>query len=149
MTFVYVHVALFAVWMVLFEKSPWPTLTLVVSLEAIFLSTFILISQNRADEKRAVLAGQEWQSVQLEEKQNEQLLNLSQQILALSDAIHQLTVTHTGLTSSLAPAPPGATEPWARSDQRVIGNSLTPSRLKKYCLDSPPGSGGRSCKRTA
>jgi uncharacterized membrane protein len=92
MRFVYAHIALFAVWMIWLEKSPWPTLTLVVSLEAIFLSTFVMISQNRADEKRAVIAGEGWESVQLEEKQNEELLHLSQQILALTDEIHELTV---------------------------------------------------------
>ncbi len=96
MHFVYLHVALFAVWMIFLEENPWPTLTLVVSLEAIFLSTFVMISQNRADEKRQVMASQEWQSVQLEEKQNEQLLELSRQILTLTDAIHRLTVEHTG-----------------------------------------------------
>jgi uncharacterized membrane protein len=47
MRFVYLHVALFALWMFVFETSPWPTLTLIVSLEAIFLSTFVLIGQNR------------------------------------------------------------------------------------------------------
>jgi uncharacterized membrane protein len=47
MMFVYLHIALFAVWMLVFEKSPWPTLTLIVSLEAIFLSTFVMIGQNR------------------------------------------------------------------------------------------------------
>src|ERR1700730_13247352 len=47
MTFVYLHIALFAAWMLFFEKSPWPTLTLIVSLEAIFLSTFVMIGQNR------------------------------------------------------------------------------------------------------
>jgi len=47
MMFVYLHVALFAGWMLVFEKSPWPTLTLIVSLEAIFLSTFVMIGQNR------------------------------------------------------------------------------------------------------
>ena len=47
MNFVYLHVALFALWMIVFEKSPWPTLTLIVSLEAIFLSTFVMIGQNR------------------------------------------------------------------------------------------------------
>ena len=47
MNFVYLHVALFATWMIVFEKSPWPTLTLIVSLEAIFLSTFVMIGQNR------------------------------------------------------------------------------------------------------
>lgn len=97
MHFVYLHIGLFAVWMILIEESPWPTLTLIVSLEAIFLSTFVLISQNRADEKRQAMAAQEWQSVQLEEQQNEQLLDLSKQILELTDAIHRLTVAHTGL----------------------------------------------------
>lgn len=33
--------------MLLLEKSPWPMLTLVVSLEAIFLSAFVMIGQNR------------------------------------------------------------------------------------------------------
>jgi uncharacterized membrane protein len=47
MTFVYLHILLFAVWMLAIEKSPWPTLTLIVSLEAIFLSTFVMIGQNR------------------------------------------------------------------------------------------------------
>ena len=47
MNFVYLHVVLFAFWMLIFEKSPWPTLTLIVSLEAIFLSTFVMIGQNR------------------------------------------------------------------------------------------------------
>jgi uncharacterized membrane protein len=47
MNFVYLHALLFATWMLVFEKSPWPTLTLVVSLEAIFLSTFVMIGQNR------------------------------------------------------------------------------------------------------
>jgi uncharacterized membrane protein len=47
MRFVYVHVIGFGIWMLVLEKSPWPTLTLVVSLEAIFLSTFVMIGQNR------------------------------------------------------------------------------------------------------
>jgi hypothetical protein len=38
---------LFASWMLFIENSPWPTLTLIVSLEAIFLSTFVLIGPNR------------------------------------------------------------------------------------------------------
>ena len=45
MNFVYLHVALFALWIFVFERSPWPTLTLIVSLEAIFLSTFVMIGQ--------------------------------------------------------------------------------------------------------
>jgi uncharacterized membrane protein len=96
MNFVYLHIALFALWMTLLERKPWPTLTLVVSLEAIFLSTFVMISQNRADEKRQVIASAEWKSVQLEEKQNEQLLDLSQKILELTNEIHQLAAASTG-----------------------------------------------------
>ena len=53
MTFVWVHVAWFGAWVIVnsipnlkFDPFPYTFLTLVVSLEAIFLSTFILISQN-------------------------------------------------------------------------------------------------------
>ena len=54
LTFFWVHVAWFGVWVVLnvspgiqhLDPFPFTFLTLVVSLEAIFLSTFILISQN-------------------------------------------------------------------------------------------------------
>ena len=111
MHFVYLHIALFALWMLLIERSPWPTLTLIVSLEAIFLSTFVMISQNRADEKRQVVASQEWQSVQLEEKQNEELLDLSKHILELTNAIHALAVQRAGglgPAGGPAPAPSGA-----------------------------------------
>jgi uncharacterized membrane protein len=90
MLFVYLHIVLFVFWMLVLEKKPWPTLTLVVSLEAIFLSTFVMISQNRQDEKRQVLADHQWEFVQTEEKQNEELLALSKQILDLTKAIHDM-----------------------------------------------------------
>jgi uncharacterized membrane protein len=61
---------------------------MIVSLEAIFLSTFVMISQNRADAKRQVIANQEWQTVQDEDKQNQELLDLSRQILELTKAVH-------------------------------------------------------------
>ena len=94
MTFVYLHILWFGAWIGFrVEHYPFGLLTMIVSLEAIFLSTFVMISQNRADEKRQLLAAEEWKSVQLEEKQNEELLDLSRQILALTDAIHQMTVT--------------------------------------------------------
>jgi uncharacterized membrane protein len=53
MLFVYVHIVAFAVWMLFVEKNPWPSLTLTVSLEAIFLSTFVMIGQNRAAYQQA------------------------------------------------------------------------------------------------
>lgn len=93
MPFVYVHVIWFALW-IAFRVEPFPfgLLTMIVSLEAIFLSTFVLISQNRADEKRAALADHQWALVQEEGRQNEELLSLSRRILELTTAIHKLTV---------------------------------------------------------
>jgi uncharacterized membrane protein len=88
MPFVYAHAVAFAVWMTLVEADPWPKLTLVVSLEAIFLSTFVMISQNRADAKREVVADQQWQTVQEEDRQNVELLKISHEILALTKAVH-------------------------------------------------------------
>lgn len=70
MVFVYVHIVWFTLWILLnvglihipnvseFDPFPFQLLTMIVSLEAIFLSTFVLISQNRlacASEKRAEL----------------------------------------------------------------------------------------------
>ena len=43
--FVYLHIAFFTIWMLRIESKPWPTLTLIVSPEAIFLSTFVMIGQ--------------------------------------------------------------------------------------------------------
>jgi uncharacterized membrane protein len=47
MSFVYIHGLAIAGWMLLVESNPWPKLTLMVSMEAIFLSSFVLIGQNR------------------------------------------------------------------------------------------------------
>ncbi len=60
-------------------------------LEAIFLSTFVLISQNRADAKRQVIADEQWRLVQEEDTQNKELLDLSNQILALTREVRALT----------------------------------------------------------
>ncbi len=57
---------------------------MIVSLEAIFLSTFVLISQNRADAERQVIADEQWKTVQEEDKQNVELLRLSNRILSLT-----------------------------------------------------------------
>jgi uncharacterized membrane protein len=92
MWFVYIHIIWFASWIGFgVEKYPYGLLTMIVSLEAIFLSTFVMISQNRADAKRQVIADQQWQTVKEEDKQNEQLLELSNQILELTRAIHEYT----------------------------------------------------------
>ena len=91
MIFVYVHVLWFACWIGFgAEKYPYGLLTMIVSLEAIFLSTFVLISQNRADAKRQVIADHQWKTVQEEDKQNVELLDLSRQILALTKEVHSV-----------------------------------------------------------
>jgi uncharacterized membrane protein len=91
MLFVGVHVVWFAVWILLrVEKFPFGLLTMIVSLEAIFLSSFVMISQNRADEKRQLLADNQWELVQEEDQQNEELLTISRQILELTKALHAL-----------------------------------------------------------
>jgi uncharacterized membrane protein len=92
MSFVYLHIAWFACWIGLgAEKYPYGLLTMIVSLEAIFLSTFVMISQNRADAKRQVVADLQWKTVQEEDRQNEELLELSKQILDLTKAIHSIS----------------------------------------------------------
>src|SRR4249920_3184638 len=89
MLFVYVHVIWFGCWIGFgVEDYPYGLLTMIVSLEAIFLSTFVMLSQNRADAKRQVVADQQWQTVQEEDRQNQQLLHLSHQILELTKAVH-------------------------------------------------------------
>jgi uncharacterized membrane protein len=91
MRFVYIHVLWFGLWIGLgVEKYPYGLLTMIVSLEAIFLSTFVMISQNRADAKRQVVANLEWRTVQEEDRQNEQLLTISKQILELTQEIRSL-----------------------------------------------------------
>jgi uncharacterized membrane protein len=89
MAFVYIHILWFGSW-ILFgvEGYPYGLLTMIVSLEAIFLSTFVMISQNRADAKRQVVADLQWRTVQEEDRQNQQLLDLSHQILELTKAVH-------------------------------------------------------------
>jgi uncharacterized membrane protein len=92
MWFVYIHIAWFGSWIIFrVEHYPYGLLTMIVSLEAIFLSTFVMISQNRADAKRQVVADQQWQTVKEEDTQNQELIDLSNQILELTKAIHSFT----------------------------------------------------------
>ena len=109
MRFVWLHVLWFACWIgFAVEAYPYGLLTMIVSLESIFLSTFVMISQNRADSKRQVLANQEWQTVQDEDSQNQELIRLSQQILDLTKAVHAATAglaAHDGAARTGTPAP--------------------------------------------
>ncbi len=86
MSFVFLHAVLFAVWMLFFESSPWPTLTLVVSLEAIFLSTFVMIGQNRQAAFQQAKADHDFQSQELELKTNTEL---TREIHRLTAELHR------------------------------------------------------------
>ncbi|SDO30883.1 Protein of unknown function [Nakamurella panacisegetis] len=86
MNFVYLHIVVFGVWMLLVEKSPWPTLTLVVSLEAIFLSTFVMIGQNRAAAFQQHKADHDFVEQELELKTN---TDLTREIHVLTTELHR------------------------------------------------------------
>ena len=90
MTFVYIHAVAFALWMLVFERSPWPTLTLIVSLEAIFLSTFVLIGQNRQSAFQQAKADHDFVESELELKTNTEL---TRQIHTLTTELHRRVVT--------------------------------------------------------
>jgi uncharacterized membrane protein len=90
MLFVYLHIIWFSCWIGFgVESYPFGLLTMIVSLEAIFLSTFVMISQNRADAKRQVIADEQWTTVKEEDRQNKELLELSRQILDLTKKVHE------------------------------------------------------------
>jgi uncharacterized membrane protein len=105
MSFVYLHVAVFAVWMLVLESSPWPTLTLVVSLEAIFLSTFVMIGQNRAAAFQKAKADHDFIEQETELKINTQL---TREIHTLTEELHRrlLETPRAGRDGSQGPARP-------------------------------------------
>src|SRR5215472_4064098 len=85
MNFVYLHIALFTVWMLFIESKPWPTLTLIVSLEAIFLSTFVMIGQNRQGAFQQAKADHDFNQQELELRTN---TDLSREIDRLTIELH-------------------------------------------------------------
>ena len=89
MRFVYIHVVAFAVWMLAVEPDPWPRLTLIVSLEAIFLSTFVMIGQNRQAEFQRAKADHDFATEARELQTN---TALTREVHALTTAIHQRVV---------------------------------------------------------
>ena len=86
MNFVWIHAVVFAVWIVLFEKYSWPILALVVSLEAIFLSTFVMIGQNRQAAFQQAQADHDFEAQELELKTNTEL---TRQIQILTEELHR------------------------------------------------------------
>jgi len=93
MWFVYLHAVLFTVWMVFVESDPWPKLTLAVSLEAIFLSTFVMIGQNRQAAFQQAKADHDFTEQELELKTNTEL---TRQIHRLTTELHRRLLDESG-----------------------------------------------------
>ena len=91
MNLVYLHVVPFTVSMLLIESKPWPTLTLVVSLEAIFLSTFVMIGQNRQASFQQAKADHDFNEQELELKTNTEL---TREIHRLTTELHRRIIDH-------------------------------------------------------
>ena len=135
MKFVYIHAIWFSLWIGLgVEDYPFGLLTMIVSLEAIFLSTFVMISQNRADEKRQVIADEAWRTVQQEERQNERLLRLSNEILDLTKEIHAASAAKASCRRESITAPHAA-----RPRHRAAVAGTPSTRLDGRCCSSTPG----------
>jgi uncharacterized membrane protein len=99
MGFVYLHLTAFFVWMLFVERNPWPTLTLVVSLEAIFLSTFVMIGQNRQAAFQQAKADHDFVEQELELKTNTDLTReIESLVVDLKNLVERLQPT--------APPPP-------------------------------------------
>jgi uncharacterized membrane protein len=110
MNFVYLHVFVFAVWMLFVESSPWPTLTLIVSLEAIFLSTFVMIGQNRQAAFQQAKADHDFEASEKELDSNTDITR----------AIHQLT---SDIHAHLIPNGAGGT-----TDEDAVSATPKPSK---------------------
>jgi len=89
MNFVYLHVVLFTDWMLFIESKPWPTLTLIVSPEAIFLPTFVMIGHNRQAEFQQ--ADHDFTQQELELKTNTEL---TCEIHRLTTELHTRLIDH-------------------------------------------------------
>ena len=104
MRFVYIHAVLFTVWMLFIESNPWPTLTLAVSLEAIFLSTFVMIGQNRQAAFQQAKADHDFTEQELELKTNTQL---TREIHILTTELHRRLIDEPG-SAQAVPSPSGS-----------------------------------------
>jgi uncharacterized membrane protein len=128
--FVGIHASWFALWIVLrVEAFPYGLLTLLVSLEAIFLSTFVMMSQNRAAERDHIRDDHEAEEVdvlfQINQTQLE-ILQLLRQVTCPADVKADVT-TLEGALSTMS----------SKRSPMVAGNSASsksrpkPSRTRR------------------
>jgi uncharacterized membrane protein len=106
MRFVRLHIAWFALWIAVnvgvlgiareFDPYPFGLLTLVVSLEAIFLSTFVLITQNRQAKASEIRSELDYRTNVIAERENDVIMRTLQRIaeqdgIAVDDLISEMT----------------------------------------------------------
>lgn len=96
----YLHIAWFAGWIGLcawsslaWEKPPFDLLAIAVSIEAVFLSTFVLISQHRGEAMRQHVANQHWNMVEKMYEQNCRLIGAVREIGTLHDSSERTSGT--------------------------------------------------------
>lgn len=97
--FVFIHVIWFAWWILaneglfgprmIFDPFPYGLLTMVVSLEAIFLATFIMISQNISEKKSELRAEHEYQINLETEKNVAELLTMMKEMRKETELKHE------------------------------------------------------------
>ena len=91
MWFVYIHIIWFSCWIGLgVEKYPYGLLTMIVSLEAIFLSTFVMIGQNRQAAFQQAKADQDYQDVNRLLVEN---TNLTRSVHELTKQVHDRVIS--------------------------------------------------------
>lgn len=106
MSFVYIHSFWFGLWVIInlgllgsglkFDKFPFGLLTLIVSLEAIFLSTFVMISQNRQAHAAEVRSELDYQTDVKAEKEVDVIMKTMQRLaqkqgVKVDDLIQELS----------------------------------------------------------
>ncbi|MDD5039925.1 MAG: DUF1003 domain-containing protein [Patescibacteria group bacterium] len=89
MVFVWIHVGLFIAWIIFnvvthdraWDPYPFIFLTFVVSLEAIFLSTFVLIAQNREAQRSEIREQLDYEVNIKAEKEIQEIKEMLQKLL--------------------------------------------------------------------
>jgi len=95
MWFVYLHIAWFSIWIALgVEYYPYGLLTMIVSLEAIFLSTLVRSVRTARTRPADIWPARSGERSSPRDNTNAGLIGLSNQILDLTKTIHELTLAH-------------------------------------------------------
>ena len=109
MTFVWIHVVIFGTWLatdglgLTHDPFPFNFLTMVVSLEAIFLSTFVLIGQNRQALFAAKKADHDFNEQELELKKNTRLTEATHtNTLLIHLLAHKMGITDAEIERAMA-----------------------------------------------